>query len=334
MSRLWGNQRLGLVLLTAALVAIFGTLRPAFFDSQLVLFPLLRDITVYTVVGLSQLCVLGIGHMNLAVGRMAAFSAMIMGLSYQDWHFPWYAGLAVGLVAGAALGALAGWIVARTGVNSFVVTLAMDFALLGLVPLLYSAWTQFAAFTVRPAGLLALREYSLADLCVGQLCGSPAIPQLIVFALVAMALVGWVYGHTRLGRELLMTGSNAVAAELSGIPTRRRIITAHLMSGLLAGLAGFLLAVSTGSFNASLGSDFLLPSFLGPILGGTLLAGGVVSVVGTALGTAVTLVIREGLELLGVDLGSLNIYLGIVLLVALSFDRFRGLFGTRSSVVR
>ena len=331
----WTDQRLGLVLLIVVLVAVFGAVRPAFFNSQLVVFPLLRDITVYTVVGLSQLSVLGIGHMNLAVGRMASFSAMIMGLSYQDWHFPWYAGLFVGLLVGAALGALAGWIVARTGVHSFVVTLAMDFALLGLVPLLYSVWTQFAAFTARPAGLLELREYSLADLCVGQLCGSPAIPQLVVFALVAMAGTAWLYGHTRLGRELLMTGSNAVAAELSGIPTKARIITAHLMSGTLAGLAGFLLAVSTGSFKASIGDDFLLPSFLGPILGGTLLAGGVISVVGTALGTAVTLIIREGLELLGVDLGSLNIYLGIVLLVALSFDRIRAvLLRGRSPVVR
>jgi len=161
--------------------------------------------------------------------------------------------------------------------------------------------------------------------CVGQLCGTPAVPQLVVFALVAMAVTGWIYGHTRLGRELLMTGANPNAAELSGIPTRARIITAHLMSGTLAGLAGFLLAVSTGSFKASIGADFLLPSFLGPILGGTLLAGGVVSVLGTALGTAVTLIIRQGLDLMGVGLGNLNIYLGIVLLVALSFDRVRGM---------
>jgi ribose transport system permease protein len=186
-------------------------------------------------------------------------------------------------------------------------------------------WTQFAAFTTKPAGLQQLREYSFADLCVGQLCGTPAVPQLVVFALVAMAITAWIYGHTRLGRELLMTGANPKAAELSGIPTRARIITAHLMSGTLAGLAGFLLAVSTGSFKASIGADFLLPSFLGPILGGTLLAGGVVSVLGTALGTAVTLIIRQGLDLMGVGLGSLNIYLGIVLLVALSFDRVRGM---------
>src|ERR1700704_6575483 len=110
----WANQRIGLLILVVLLSALFGVLRPAFFNQQLVVFPLLRDIAMFTVVGLAQMCVLSIGHMNLAVG----------------------------LIAGAAIGALAGWVIARTGVNSFVVTLALDFLLLGLIPLVYTALTD------------------------------------------------------------------------------------------------------------------------------------------------------------------------------------------------
>ncbi|MEY9906252.1 ribose transport system permease protein [Catenulispora sp. MAP12-49] len=325
-------QRVGLLLVITILVLFFGSARSAFYSQQLSVFPLLRDIATLTVVGLAQLAVLSIGHMNLAVGRMAAFSAMFMGLAYQDWHLPLYAGLLVGLLAGAAIGALTGWIITVTGVNSFVVTLAMDFVLLGLVSLVYSQFTTAAAFTAKPAGMDQLRNLSLGDLCAGQVCGSPAVPQLMLFALAAMGIVGYLYSRTRVGRELLLVGSNVTAAQLSGIPASRRIVTAHAMSGALAALAGFMLAVTAGSFTADIGGDFMIPSFLGPVLGGTLLAGGAVSVVGTLLGTSLVQVIRQGLTMMGIGLESLNIYLGVILLVALSTDRVRDAISTRRTV--
>ncbi|WP_406447841.1 ABC transporter permease [Streptomyces sp. NBC_00876] len=328
----WVNQRLGLVVLIIALAALFGVLRPAFFDERLVLFPLMRDISTLTVVALAQMVVLSIGHMNLAVGRMAAFGAFFAGFGYDRLGLSLPLGLVLCLVAGCAIGALTGWIIARTGVNSFVVTLAMDFALLGLVSLLYSAFTENAAFTTRPDGLTELRSSSLADVCLGQVCGSAAVPQIIQFTLIALVGLGFLYSRTRMGRELLLTGANPSAAELSGIPTGRRIVLAHALSGLLAALAGFMAAVGTGTFRASIGEDFMLPSFLGSVLGGTLLTGGVVSVVGALLGTSLVGVIRKGLDLLGVGLESLNIYLGCVLLLALSADRVRTVVSYRKVV--
>lgn len=328
----WVNQRLGLFVLIVALVALFGVLRPAFFDERLVLFPLLRDISTLTVVALAQMVVLSVGHMNLAVGRMAAFGALFAGFGYDRLGLPLVLGLLLCLIAGCAIGALTGWIIGRTGVSSFVVTLAMDFALLGLVSLLYSALTENAAFTTRPAGLSELRSYSLADICAGPVCGSPAVPQMAQFTLLALVGLGFLYARTRTGRELLLTGANPAAAELSGIPTARRIVLAHALSGLLAALAGFMAAVSTGTFRASIGDAFMLPSFLGAVLGGTLLTGGVVSVIGALLGTSLVGVIRKGLDLLGVGLESLNIYLGCVLLLALSADRVRTVLSYRKVV--
>ncbi|MET7569186.1 ABC transporter permease [Streptomyces sp. NPDC005492] len=328
----WVNQRLGLLVLVIALSVLFGVLRPAFLDQRLVLFPLLRDIATLTVVALAQMVALSVGHMNLAVGRMAAFGALFAGLGYDRLGVPTQVGLLMCLAAGAAVGAVTGWLIARTGVSSFVVTLAMDFALLGLVSLLYSALTEDAAFTTHPAGIDALRSYSLADICAGPLCGSPAVPQIAQFTVLAMLGLGFLYGCTRIGRELLLTGANPAAAELSGIPTGRRVLLAHTLSGLLAALAGFMAAAGTGTFRASIGDDFMLPSFLGAVLGGTLLTGGVVSVLGTLLGTALVGVIRKGLDLLGVGLESLNIYLGCVLLLALSADRIRTVVSYRKVV--
>ena len=328
----WVNQRLGLLVLVIALSVLFGVLRPAFLDQQLVLFPLLRDVATLTVVALAQMVALSVGHMNLAVGWMAAFGAMFAGLGYDRLGVPMQVGLLMCLAAGAAIGAVTGWLIARTGVSSFVVTLAMDFALLGLVSLMYSSLTDDAAFTTHPSGIDALRSYSLADICAGPICGSPAVPQIAQFTVLAMLALGFLYGCTRIGRELLLTGANPAAAELSGIPTGRRVLLAHTLSGLLAALAGFMAAAGTGTFRASIGDDFMLPSFLGAVLGGTLLTGGVVSVLGTLLGTALVGVIRKGLDLLGVGLESLNIYLGCVLLLALSADRIRTVVSYRKVV--
>jgi ribose transport system permease protein len=328
------DQRTGLVLLLVLLVVVFGSMIPTFFDVRFVVFPLLRDVATLTVVGLAQLAVLSIGHLNIAVGRMAAFGAMFMGLAYEQWHLPLYVGLVIGVAAGAAIGALTGLIITSSGVNSFVVTLAMDFALLGFVSLVYSELTTSAAFTTKPPGMQELRTFSLADVCVGPICGTAAIPQLAIFAVLAMLAVGYLYSRARTGREMLMVGSNPVAAQLSGIPVDRRIVGAHALSGGLAALAGFMLAVTSGSFTATIGSEFMLPSFLGPVLGGTLLTGGAVSIIGTFLGTSLTQVIRQGLTMLGASVQSLSISLGIILLAALSLDRVRQVISERKAVRR
>jgi ribose transport system permease protein len=269
--------------------------------------------------------------MNMAVGRMAAMSAFATGLTYDRLALPLPLDLLVGLLVGAGLGALAGLVISRTGVNSFVVTLAMDFALVGLITVLYNAFTTGVAFPAMPAGMEALRFDTFADYCAGNTCG-PEIPLVVPFAAVAAVLVGLLFRYSRLGREFLMTGSNVKAAELSGIPTRNRIVQAHALSGLLAGLAGFLLAANNGAFSANLGEQFLLPSFLGPVLGGTLLAGGAVSVLGTVLGATLTQVIYKGLNLLQFQLEQLKLYIGLVLLVALSLDRVRHVLAERRGV--
>jgi ribose transport system permease protein len=327
----WANPRVGLVVVIAALVALFSTLRPAFLDVDLTLVPMQADISVFVVVGLAQLAVLSLGHMNLAVGRMAAISAFGAGLVYDRFDAPLVVGLVVALLVGGLVGALAGAVITGTGVNSFVVTLALDFGLLGLVAILYDRFASGVAFSARPAGMDALRNDTFYDYCVGPVCGPP-VPLIVPIAVVTLVVVGVLFRYSRQGRETLMTGSSLRAARLSGIPVTRRIISAHALSGLLAGLAGFLLAINNGAFSANIGESFLLPSFLAPVLGGTLLAGGAVSIVGTALGATLTSVIQKGLNLLQFEADKLQIFIGVVLLVALSLDRVRHVLAERRGV--
>ncbi len=324
LKRMLRSQRTLLLILILVLFSIFAATSPNFLNSRFVIYPLLRDASIIAIAGLAQMCALSIGHMNIAVGRMAAMGALVAGFSYQYLGLPLIVGLLLGVVAGALLGALAGTIIVRSGVNSFVVTLALDFALLGLVTLIYKSLTaEASAFTTKPAGMDFWRNTSFGDLCMGGVCGLPAIPVMIIPTLIVAAIVWYVYERSRAGRELISIGTNIAAAELSGINSKRRVLLAHVMSGSLAALAGVLLGFASGSFTAVIGSEFMLPSFLAPVLGGTLMAGGFVSVLGTLLGAVLSGIIRMGLSVHGLGLDMLNIALGTVLLVALASERWR-----------
>jgi len=324
------DNRTGLIALIVVIVVLIGALKPMFYSPQFVINPMLTSIAIFTVVGLSQMVVLSVGQMNLAVGGMAAVGAMVAGIAFQDGDAPLLLGLALGLVAGGAVGMLCGVIIAYGGVNSFVVTLAMSFALLGLVPTIYAWVSPGSAITVPTPGLSELGRWQLSDLCIGDTCGPDGIPLLIFVTLIAMLVIWFLFAKLRVGRETLLTGSNDRAALLSAIPVPRRVVTVHTLSGLLAALAGFMLGASTGSFTPAIGQEFMLQSFLGPILGGTLLAGGYVSVFGTFLGITLTVIIRQGLLLFGVGIEGLNILLGSILLIALSADRIRHVVGQRA----
>lgn len=317
------DQRVILSVLVIAVFLAFAIRTPAFLNGQFVIFPLIRDTAVITIVGLAQLVTLSIGHLNLAVGRMAAVSAMVAGFTYERLGFGLMGGLILGVLTGALLGAITGWIIVKSQVNAFIVTLAMDFALLGLVTFTYISLTQAAAFTVKPAGMDVVRAGSLADICLFGWCGPSVVPLILFPSLLIVAIIAFLYHRTRLGRELLATGASIRAARLSGIPVDTRVIQAHSLSGALAGLGGIFLAYVNGSFSAAIGSELLLPSFLGPILAGTLLTGGVVGVFGTMIGTLLTLVIRQGLLVQGIGLETLNIALGVILLLALSANKIR-----------
>ena len=138
-----------------------------------------------------------------------------------------------------------------------------------------------------------------------------------------------------LGRRILAAGANPRAAAMSGVPVDRVIIISHVLSGLLAAIAGIMVVSRLGAAMPSVaGEDWLLPSFLGPVLGGTLLSGGFISVVGTALGALLVTTIRSGLLVLQIGNFWLQLFLGLILLLAVLADRYRGVFAERRRLRR
>lgn len=129
--------------------------------------------------------------------------------------------------------------------------------------------------------------------------------------------------RTYLGRQLLAVGANPRSAEFAGINTKKVILIAHIISGLLAGIAGVLLSTRLGSAQILIGSDWMLVSFAAPVLGGSILAGGKVSVVGTIFGAFFMSMIINGALLINFSYYWFQTLIGLILIVAFTIDRMR-----------
>jgi ribose transport system permease protein len=263
--------------------------------------------------------VLATGGMNLAIGSIGVCAVMASGYLMQTIGLPIPVAMALALLLGAFLGWLNGFVIVRSGVNSFIITLASASLFLGGMLILSKAQT----FNALPPEIAAF----------GRMRWGFLSPLLFVALGLGAALIV-LFRFTALGREILAVGANPRAAELSGVPVGRAIIIAHTLSGALAASAGLMLVFRLGAAMPSIGQDWLLPSFLAPVLGGTLLAGGFVSVVGTILGALLVTTLRSGLLVMQIGNFWLQLFLGLILLFAVMVDRYRSVYAERRSLGR
>ncbi len=238
---------------------------------------------------------------------------MACGYLFETVGLPWPLAILGGLALGAGLGFVNGWTVMRTGLHSFIITLATMSIFFGVMIFL----TRAEAFRGLPPEFVAFGKMKLFGYF------SP----LLIVTLVVAAALSVLYRFTVMGREMLAAGARPEAAELSGIRVDRVFIACHMLSGALAAVAALMLVSRTGaaipSMAGQLGQDWLLPAFLGPVLGGTLLQGGKVSVLGTCLGALLVTILTSGLLLLQVGEFWVQTFLGLLLLVAVLMDKAR-----------
>ena len=155
----------------------------------------------------------------------------------------------------------------------------------------------------------------------------------LVLVMVGAAVSLWLlYTKTRLGREILAVGANRRAAAMSGVNVGMTLVKTHMLSGLLAGLAGIMSAAMLADAVPRIGMDWLLPSFAIAVIGGTAITGGSVSVGGAIIGGLLVASITNGVLLLNVSNFFVNLFLGLILLLAVSLDRIRDVIETRLSM--
>jgi ribose transport system permease protein len=294
------------------------------FTSNVNIYSITRSIGIDGVIGLAMMTVLVTGGLNLGLGAIGVCSAMVVGWSLQDLGLPIPLAILVGVIAGGLLGAINGLIVVTTRLHSFVVTLATMSIFFGTMTLL-SGSNGFNALPPSLASFGRLRLYHMV---------SPLL--LLLFAVAAVLL--YIYRYTAFGREMLAAGANPFAAKLSGLPVERLFVWCHTLCGGLGAVAGVMASLRNGaivpSMAGALGQDWLLPAFLAPVLGGTLLSGGAVSVVGTVLGTVFVDVISSGLYMLQIGEFWIQTALGVVLLGAILLERGRSALALARSTRR
>jgi ribose transport system permease protein len=319
------SAALGLVVIIALFWVFFSSQAPGFLSS-FNLFTIGRALAVDIVIGFAQMVVLATGGMNLAVGAIGVCAVMTGGYLMQTLGLPVPIAILGALVLGTGLGWLNGFAIVKSGVNAFIITLASANLLSGAMLILTKAV---------PLNGLPPEVGAFGKLRVDLLTPALPISPLLIIALVIGAALFILYGYSVLGRRILAAGANARAAAMSGVPVGRVIIVSHALSGLLAATAGMMVVTRLGAAMPAVGGeDWLLPSFLGPVLGGTLLSGGVVAVVGTVLGALLVTTIRSGLLVLQIGNFWLQLFLGIILLLAVFIDRYRGVFVARRRLAR
>jgi ribose transport system permease protein len=287
--------------------AILSVISPSFLTAFNI-YVLLRSACVSLLVAFAQMVCLGVGQMNLSVGALGGLVAILFGGALEALGLPIVVAVPAALVIGLIGGLGNGWLTVRTGINGFIITLATGSIFTGL----NYGITRAIPFYKMPAALVALGDQRIGPL-----------PYLAVApALIAVLLALFLF-RMPLGRRLLAVGGNANAAALSGISPARMIILAHGISGLLAAAAAVLAVAQLGSAQPLIGSDWLLVSFAAPIIGGTALAGGYVSVVGASLAVLVIALIQNGLVLANVDPYWVQFVLGALILAAVGLNRWR-----------
>jgi ribose transport system permease protein len=306
------SQPFILVALALLLVVAFASFSSGII-SRANIFLVQRGLAVDLIVAFAQLMVLAVGGINIAVGATGVAAAMVAGWAMQSAALPIGIAIAMALATGAAIGAAAGLVVVRARINSFIVTLTLASIIFGATVLA----TKATGFNQLPPAFVSFGRERLA--------GGYLTP-LFLFALIVAAAASLLLHFSVLGRAILLTGANPRVAHASGVRTGRIIAFCQAASGFLAAAAGVVLMLRNGaaipSMAGNLGEEWLLPSFIIPILGGTSMFGGKVSISGCFAAALLIAVIRSGLLMSGVSDFYVEMCFGAVLLVAVIVSRY------------
>jgi len=279
------SRRLELRMLGLALIVFVGlSFASPYFLQTNNLLNLLDQSVVTGIVSIGMTFVILTGGIDLSVGSVLGFTAVLMGLTMP--HYGIAAGVAVAVVAGGGIGLFSGFLVARFGLASFVVTL----------------------------GVMAIGR-SLAYICSGQNSISnipPAINDLVytsilgvpsnVATLLVLYVLAWLYlTFTKGGRTIYAIGSNAEAARTAGLNVLAFSILPYIVAGALSAVAGVLLSAQVMSIDPLAGTALELDAIAAVVIGGASLYGGRGSIIGTLIGVLIMVMIRNGLNLLGVS---------------------------------
>lgn len=309
--------------LLVALVVIFAGLRPGQFATTYNLSTLAIDAAILLVLAVGQTFVIVTAGIDLSVGSMLVFSSVAaakvmlalsgaQGTTYGTTNGGWgviAVGAVVAVLAGAAWGAVNGFLIAMTRIPALIVTLGTMGMALG-----------FAQIITGGQDVRAIPGALVANIGTGKIAG---IPTLVAIAGLVTVLAAISLHLTRFGERTFAVGSNHEAARRSGIPVRRQLIRVYILCGVLAGIAGMMSIARFSTTTIGGHSSDNLSTISAVVLGGTSLFGGLGSIFGTVFGVFIPVILLNGFVILGIPPFWQTVAMGAVLILAVFIDQLK-----------
>lgn len=301
--------------LALAVFVLFSTLAPRTFFSGFNFQTIAFSAPEIGLLGLAMMVAMLAGGIDLSVVPVANLSALTVALLFQqaggrdaDGVLLTVGIVLAGLLVGVVAGALNGTLVAVVGIAPILATL-------GTMQL-------FDGLNIIVTGGEAIYGMSpqFAWIGNGTIGGVPVSFVILVLAAIGVAVF---VGRTPLGMSIRFVGGNATAARFSGVPNNRVIFAAHVVSALLAGVSGIIIASRAGSASADYGGSYLLLALVIAVLGGTNPNGGFATVTGIVLATATLQMLSSGFNILRLSPFTYTMTQGLILVVIMMIDARR-----------
>ena len=259
------------------------------------------------------------GHFDLSAGVMTGTTALTVGIVASQLEQNIWLAIGLALLLALAVGFLNGWLVTRTGLPSFIITLGTFLMLQGL----NLGLTKLFTGTVSVGGIASAPGYPAAQMLLASkiTIGGAAIRVAVLWWILFTVLASYALLRTRFGNWVFATGGDDVAARNVGVPARRTTITLFLITATAAWFVGSTLAVRLTSVQANTGIGQELIYIVAAVIGGCLLTGGFGSAVGASLGALIFGMTQLGIVYLNWDADWFYFFLGAMLLLAVLANR-------------
>lgn len=318
------------IIVLALAVLFFSLIVGPIFYAPFNLSLVLQQVTIIAILGIAQTLVVLTAGIDLSVGAIMILSSVVMGRTAVTHGVPLEIAFPLGLLVGFLCGLVNGVIITLLKLPPFIVTLG-TWSVFGALNILYShmetirqqeiaeaaPFLQSTGAVIRPFDILA----GSFGITLPWLKGSAITYGTLLMVVLAVA-VWYLLNRTAFGRHLHATGDDPEAARLAGVNTKRTLIAAYALAGLICAIAGWVLIGRIGSISPQAGQTANLDSITAVVIGGTSLFGGRGSIVGTLAGALIVGVFRNGLSLAGLDVLWQELTIGLLIIVAVTLDQW------------
>jgi fructose transport system permease protein len=296
-------------------VIVFGSLLGTKFFSSFALTLILQQVAIVGIVGAAQSVVIITAGIDLSVGAIMVLSSVIMGQFTFRYGIPPAISIMIGLAVGTFVGFVNGWLIARIKLPPFIVTLGIWQIVLA-ANFLYSGNETIRSQEIETqAPLLQFFGQTVTF-------GGAVFTYGVIFFVLLVLVLAYVLRHTAWGRHVYAVGDDPDAAQLSGVDTKKVLISVYMLSGLICAFAGWALIGRIGSVSPTSGQSANIESITAVVIGGISLFGGRGSILGMLFGALIVGVFSLGLRLLGADAQWTYLLIGVLIIAAVAIDQW------------